>query len=308
MHVAPHTNERRTETDREGLDNEIILQFDRVSLSFGRSRIIHDISLSLRRGESLAIIGESGCGKTCTLKLAIGLFLATRGSVAFCGQNLAKQRGERLAKLRTHYGFLFQQAALFDSMSVADNIVFPLRQHRPEMPEEEMFRTASNRLIEVGLNPDAVLYKYPAELSGGMRKRVGLARALALEPELMLYDEPTTGLDPVMSSVINELILRTRLRRPVTSLIVTHDMTTVMKAATRVIMLIPTAEVKPGDRQIIFDGTPQELQQSQDSVIRRFVRGEASGRIDEIDAASDSFSGVEQVPFEGVKKRSIQEF
>ncbi|MDO4558840.1 MAG: ATP-binding cassette domain-containing protein [Planctomycetia bacterium] len=308
MHIAPYTNERRTGTDCAESGDDVVLRFDQVSLRFGRSEIIRNISLTLRRGESLAIIGESGCGKTCTLKLAIGLFQATRGTVTFCGEDLAKQRSDHLAKLRTRYGFLFQQAALFDSMSVADNIVFPLRQHRPDMSESEMFRTASNRLVEVGLNPDVVLCKYPAELSGGMRKRVGLARALALEPELMLYDEPTTGLDPVMSSVINELILRTRLRRPVTSLIVTHDMTTVMKAATRVVMLGPLADLKTGEDQILFDGTPQELQKSQIPVVRQFVRGEAGDRIDVIDAASESFSGVQEVRFEGVEKHPIQEF
>ena len=311
MHVAPYTVERGKKADSGTADaaSDVVLRFDHVSLQFGRSPVIRDISLSLRRGESLAIIGESGCGKTCLLKLAIGLFRAARGTVAFCGQDLSKQRSEQLASLRTRYGFLFQQAALFDSMSVVDNIIFPLQQHRPKMTEEEMVRTAANRLVEVGLNPDSVMRKFPAELSGGMRKRVGLARALALEPELMLYDEPTTGLDPVMSSVINELILRTRLRRPVTSLIVTHDMATVMKAATRVMMLGPLAELRAGEHQILFDGTPDELCASTVPRIRQFVRGEAGDRIDEINSSvAESFSGVRAVPFEGVRKHAIREF
>ena len=166
--------------------------------------------------------------------------------------------GERaLTRERIRFGFVFQQAALFDSMTIAQNVAFPLRQHtRKSAAEIEEIVMA--RLTEVGL-PESVRFKKPAELSGGMRKRVGLARALALEPEVVLYDEPTTGLDPIMSDVINELILGTRRRHPVTSVVVTHDMKSAQKVADRIVMLYPLPRLKEGESQILFDGTPGGL-------------------------------------------------
>ncbi|MBN1908817.1 MAG: ABC transporter ATP-binding protein [Pirellulales bacterium] len=257
-----------------------LVSIERLGVTFGRNCVLRDVRLRIQRGETVAVIGESGCGKTVLLKTIIGLLNPTSGSVWFDGQDLASLNERELTQQRIRYGFLFQQAALFDSMTVAQNVAFPLRQHRT-LPEAEIQQTVVARLAEVGL-PDNVLGKRPAELSGGMRKRVGLARALVLEPELMLYDEPTTGLDPIMSDVINELILSTRKKHPVTSVIVTHDMRTAHKVADRVVMLYPSARLKPDEPQVLFDGPPETIEKADDPRVTQFVRGEARERLMEL--------------------------
>jgi phospholipid/cholesterol/gamma-HCH transport system ATP-binding protein len=214
------------------------------------------------------------------LKTIIGLLHPSRGAVYFDGQNLAELGEKELTRQRIRFGFLFQQAALFDSMTVAQNVSFPLRQHtRKRLPEIQQVVLA--RLAEVGLSED-VLGKKPGELSGGMRKRVGLARALAMEPEILLYDEPTTGLDPIMSDVINELMIHTRSKHPVTSLIVTHDMRTAQKVADRVVMLYPLERLEADEPQILYDGPPAEIDFTADRRVSQFVRGEAGDRLTEI--------------------------
>lgn len=266
--------------DRPTEQHEPLVRMEGLGVDFGHHRVLHDISLSIPRGQTLAIIGESGCGKTVLLKTIVALLRPTRGKVSFDGQELASLGERQLSKVRVRFGFLFQQAALFDSMTVAQNVAFPLRQHTSK-GEEDIRQIVAARLAEVGL-PENVLSKKPAELSGGMRKRVGLARALALEPELMLYDEPTTGLDPIMSDVINELILKTRRGHNVTSIIVTHDMRTAQKVADRVVMLYPLSRLEENEPQMLYDGPADQIDAAPDSRVTQFVRGEARERLMEM--------------------------
>jgi phospholipid/cholesterol/gamma-HCH transport system ATP-binding protein len=257
-----------------------LLRIEQLGVRFGRQQVLRDLDLTIARGETVAVIGESGCGKTVLLKAIIGLLRPSHGTVYFDGHDIYGMNRRDLTRARIRFGFLFQQAALFDSMTVAENVAFPLRQHSAR-PEHEIREIVLARLAEVGL-PEGVLSKKPAELSGGMRKRVGLARALTLEPELMLYDEPTTGLDPIMSDVINELILNTRRRHPVTSIVVTHDMRTAQKVADRVVMFYPLSRLRSGEPQTLYDGPPGRLESAQDRRVRQFVMGEAGERLMEM--------------------------
>jgi phospholipid/cholesterol/gamma-HCH transport system ATP-binding protein len=242
--------------------------------------VLRDISLAVHEGETLVIIGESGCGKSVTLKLMMALLDASRGRVSWRGRPVKDRRESELLKERLRFGFLFQGAALFDSMPVYDNVAFGLRQNT-DLSEQRIRAIVQDRLKEVGLQP-GVCERKPADLSGGMKKRVALARALAMEPEVMFYDEPTTGLDPVMSDVINELILRTHERGNVTSIVVTHDMRTVERVANRVVMLAPLAQLAAGESQILFEGTAQEAMSSSDPRVDQFVYGKAGERIEEL--------------------------
>jgi phospholipid/cholesterol/gamma-HCH transport system ATP-binding protein len=251
-----------------------------LSVTFGRQKVLRDITLSVPKGQTVAIVGESGCGKTVLMKSVIGLVKPTSGEVFFDGKDLNKLTDKELVVQRIRFGYVFQNAALFDSMTVGQNVSFPLRQHR-RLPEPELQQMVLARLAEVGL-PDSVVVKKPAELSGGMRKRVGMARALILKPEIVLYDEPTTGLDPIMSDVINELMLSTRRNYQVTGLVVTHDMHTARKVAERVVMLCPLSRLGPNEPQILFDGPPGDLDRSPDRRVRQFVNGEAGERLNEM--------------------------
>jgi len=248
-----------------------------LGVRFGAQEVLRDISLDLEAGQTLVILGESGCGKTVLLKTLIGLVRPTAGDVLFEGRSLARMGDRELVHLRTRYGFVFQGAALFDSMSIADNVAFPLREHT-RVSEPEIAEIVTSLVDEVGL-PHTTLAKKPVELSGGMRKRAGIARALALDPQLVLYDEPTTGLDPIMSDVINELILRVKSRPGVTSVVVTHDMRTARRVADRIVMLYPLFQLRPGEPQVVFDGTPEDLGRCRDPRIRQFVEGRAGTRV-----------------------------
>lgn len=262
-----------------------LITLEDVWVEFGPHRVLRNLRCEIPRGQTLVVIGESGCGKTVLLKLIIGLLRPTRGRASFDGKVLVDLPDRELARQRLRFGFLFQGAALFDSLTVFENVAFGLREQR-KLNEEQMREIVRGRLQEVGL-PAAVETKKPAELSGGMKKRVGLARALALDPEVMLYDEPTTGLDPIVSDVINELILQTRQAHPVTSVVVTHDMKTAERVADRVLMLYPLSRLKPDEPQVLFDGTFEEIEACPDPRVQQFIRGEARDRIREI-AAQES--------------------
>lgn len=260
-----------------------IIELDGVSKRFGSQEILRNISLEVRSGETVCLIGESGCGKSVLMKLMASLLRPTSGNVLWNGASIIDKTDEQLVRDRLRFGFLFQGSALFDSMNVFENIAFGLRQNT-HMSNEFIHDIVCERLQEVGLQASAAR-KMPSELSGGMKKRVGLARTLALMPDIILYDEPTTGLDPIMIDVINTLILKTRKRRPVTSVVVTHEMSTVRKVADRVVMFYPLSRLHPDDPQIVFDGTPEEAFSSGDRRVAQFVYGEAGERMQELAVA-----------------------
>ena len=264
----------------DGARRKDLIEIRDLHMRFRTQSVLRGINLTIRRGETVCIIGESGCGKTVMLKLIIGLLHPTEGGVWFDGMDVNRLGGKQLVKLRLRFGFLFQMAALFDSLTIYDNVAFGLREHHI-CGEDEIRTLVADRLQEVGL-PPGLERKKPAELSGGQRKRVGLARALALNPEVMLYDEPTTGLDPIMSDVINELILQTQQNKKTTGVVVTHDMKTVTKVADRVVMLYPLARLAPNEPQIIYDGPPEDVENAADPRVRQFVRGEAGERLREL--------------------------
>jgi phospholipid/cholesterol/gamma-HCH transport system ATP-binding protein len=263
----------------------LLVETHDLEIRFGSQTVLRGINLSVPRGQTLAIIGESGCGKTVLLKTLIGLIAPTSGTVMFDGRELSHLDDRELTRQRKRFGFVFQNAALFDSMTIGQNVAFPLRQHTSK-GDDEVRQIVLSRLAEVEL-PDTIVTQKPAELSGGMRKRVGLARALVMDPELVLYDEPTTGLDPIVSDIINELIIRARERNPVTSIVVTHDMRTARKVADRVVMVYPLSRLEEGEGQIIFDGSPDELETTPDGRVTQFVRGEAGERLLEMRIAAE---------------------
>ncbi len=236
--------------------------------SFGDLPVLRGVDLDIARGESLVIIGSSGTGKSVLIKHIIGLLVPDEGEVVVDGASVSGLGRDGLSKLRRRMGMLFQYAALFDSMNVGDNVAFALRQQR-NWPESRVHERVREVLGWVGLKGSED--KIPAELSGGMKKRVGLARAIALDPEIILYDEPTTGLDPILADQINDLIVDLNERLNATSLTITHDMVSAYKVADRIAMLY--------QGKIEEVGTPQEIQESDNAVVQQFINGRADGPI-----------------------------
>lgn len=237
-----------------------------IHKSFGKEHVLRGLDLIVEEGESMVIIGGSGTGKSVTLKLICGLFWPDTGKVFFEGEDITNTPELEMPKYRIKMGMLFQSAALFDSLPVWENIAFGILEH-DMMTMSEAKDRVENVLNTVGL--PGIQNKMPSDLSGGMRKRVGLARAIAMGPEVMLYDEPTTGLDPIMSDVINKLIINTNEKLGVTSISVTHDLKSAAKIADRIVML--------HKGKIVAQGTPDEIMNSEDPLVRQFVRGEAEG-------------------------------
>ncbi|MFH1861416.1 MAG: ABC transporter ATP-binding protein [bacterium] len=239
-----------------------------LTKSFDDKPVLRGVNLTIATGESVVIIGRSGCGKSVLLKLLIGLLLPDSGQIIIDGDDITQLKENDLYRVRRKFGILFQGAALFDSMTVAENVSLGLREHT-NLSDGEIGEIVARKLQMVGL-PSIETLK-PAELSGGMKKRVGLARAIAMDPQYVLYDEPTTGLDPIMADIINELIKHLNEQLDVTTIAVTHDMVSAYKIADRIVMLHRGI--------IIFDGTPDEVKNTQDEVVRQFIEGRAEGPI-----------------------------
>jgi phospholipid/cholesterol/gamma-HCH transport system ATP-binding protein len=239
-----------------------------VHKAFDDNHVLRGVSINVEKGESLVIIGGSGSGKSVLLKHIIGLLKPDNGSVMVKSTDLSQLNEDELNEVRKKFGMLFQSAALFDSMKVWENVGFGLLQHT-NMREEDIKEVAVNKLKMVGLV--GIEDEMPSELSGGMRKRVGLARAIAMEPEILLYDEPTTGLDPIMADAINDLIIKMRERLNVTSIAITHDIKSAYKIADTIAMLY--------NGIIVSKGSPSEIQNSSNAVVRQFIEGRADGPI-----------------------------
>jgi len=236
--------------------------------SFGSNHVLQGLNLEVNRGEDIVVIGGSGTGKSVLIKCIIGLLKPDRGTIYIDGEEITYYNEAKLNEIRKKFGMLFQFGALFDSMPVWENVGFGLKQHT-NLKDNEIRDIVAEKLAMVGLK--GVEYLMPSELSGGMKKRVSLARAIAMEPEILLYDEPTTGLDPIMADVINELIIQLREKLRVTSIAITHDMKSAYKIGDRIAMLYKG--------KIIEVGTPDEIKNSKNEIVQQFIQGKSEGPI-----------------------------
>lgn len=248
-----------------------IVVLENITKRFGSKTVLDNISLAVEKGKTTVVIGPSGCGKTVLIKHLIVLLRPNSGEIYFKNKRIDNLSENALNKVRTQYGFLFQGGALFDSLSVTENIVFPIRQHYKITDWKKIEELVKEKLAMVGL--DGYQNQYPSNLSGGQRKRVALARAIALNPEVVLYDEPTTGLDPIRSDIINELVLKLQRELGVTSVVVTHDMTSAYKVADRIIML--------HKGKIVADGDADHIRNHPHPIVQQFIHGQ----VDEEDLA-----------------------
>lgn len=240
-----------------------VIEFQRVDMSFGPKVVLDHVSFKVNKGETLAVIGPSGTGKSTVLKILIGLLKPLGGQVIIQGNHVENYTEEQWNKLRQHMGMVFQYSALFDFLDVSENVAFGLRQHTA-MKEPEIQARVRELLASVGLTGNE--HVYPAELSGGMQKRVGLARALALQPDIILYDEPTAGLDPIMAANISQLIKDTKEKLGITGVLVTHDMASAFMCADRILML--------SEGSIVFSGTVDEAKRTQEPTVKAFIRSD----------------------------------
>ena len=241
----------------------VVVEVDHVSLAFD-TPVLEDVSFSVYDGETVAIVGESGTGKSTILKLILRLLVPDRGQVRIDGEDITSLTFDQALEVRQKMGMVFQGAALFDSMTVFENVAYPVREHT-QMGEDEIEARVREKLEFVDLDPDQVMEQFPAELSGGMRKRVGIARGMANNPEIMLYDEPTSGLDPLTTATITKLILKLQHELNVTSVVVSHDIRSVFRMASKVALLY--------DHRITFFGTPEEMTGTDDRYINDFLGG-----------------------------------
>jgi len=255
-------NGQERETDRD----ETIIEVRNLTKKFGAKLVLDKINLSVEKGKTTVVIGPSGCGKTVLIKHFIVLQRPTQGEVYFKGNRVDNLNERELDSVRTHFGYLFQEGALFDSMTIAENIMFPIRQHAKIRDWRKVEEIVKVKLALVGL--DGFQNYFPARLSGGQRKRAALARAIALNPEVILYDEPTTGLDPIRSDIISELIVKLARELGVTSVVVTHDMKSAYKVANRIIML--------HNGRIVADGDADHIRNHPHPVVQQFINGQVS--------------------------------
>jgi phospholipid/cholesterol/gamma-HCH transport system ATP-binding protein len=270
-------SDSQTQTVPQDESSDSVIEARNVVKKFGKKIVLDNISVSIEGGKTTVIIGPSGCGKTVLIKHFIVLQRPSSGEVFFKGQRIDNLSERDLQSVRTRFGYLFQEGALFDSMTVAGNIMFPIRQHRKSVTWGQAEEVIKAKLAMVGM--DGFQNYYPARLSGGQRKRVALARAIALNPEVILYDEPTTGLDPIRSDIISELVLKLEEEMGVTSVVVTHDMKMAYKVSDRIIML--------HNCKIIADGDAEHIQNHPHPVVQQFI----NGRVSEDDLAVLRMSG-----------------
>ena len=250
----------RAEAEEHG--SAPVVAVEDLRKSFGSQNVLSGITLSVKRGETLAVLGRSGTGKSVLLRLIIGLEKPDSGSVRIHGQDIGGLALDQLGEIRKKMGFLFQHAALYDSLTVEQNVAFPLQHHKKEMSKSERGDRITQLLAEVGMEGD--LAKMPSDISGGMQKRVGLARALALEPDILLLDEPTTGLDPISAGEIDDLVLKLQQEHHVASIVVTHDLHSAKTIADRLALL--------NEGEVVIEGSFEELQKSDDEFVREFLR------------------------------------
>jgi phospholipid/cholesterol/gamma-HCH transport system ATP-binding protein len=257
--IAPAIDPRR---DEERQDEVPAVAVQNLQKSFGSQKVLNGVSLTVKRGETLAILGRSGTGKSVLLRIIISLVKPDSGSVCIHGQEISDLTLDELGGVRKKMGFLFQHAALYDSLNVEQNVAFPLEHHKKEMSKSEQNDRVRQLLAEVGM--DGALEKMPSDISGGMQKRVGLARALALEPDILLLDEPTAGLDPISSGEIDDLVLKLQQEHHMASIVVTHDLHSAKAIANRLALL--------DAGKVVIDGSFAELQESNIEFVREFLK------------------------------------